>query len=456
MTVPNIILISLDSLRADHLSINGYPRTTSPTLSEILQDERSTFFENCFTTTAWTLPAHASVFTGLYPSEHGVFDGDLKIDPEITFPQKLTDAGYQTEAFLNNGWLTKSGVTDGFNERTNIFEMDTPSNIVTKNLNRINMLLSRTDDGAKKTIANFKRRYSTVSQPFFAFLHLMEPHYLYNPVRPYHRSYNTQSTMRLLLKQRNIYTQRGKYYDGQVTVKESDLDGFVDLYDGEIKYVDAQLKNLMSILKTMGEFKNTMVVIFGDHGELFGEDGLIGHHFSLADTLLHVPLLVKWPQRYHPITESRVSSYVELSDLFGTILKAAGLDDAVNNERTLKSKCADNSKTAYAEYKAPASLVESFKTQTRDGTFPAHLRTNIKALRHGKYKLTVTDEEIALFNIESDPNEGTDVSREKPDVVTDLRERMNDYIGNGQTKASNSTTAFSEDVEKQLKDLGYI
>jgi arylsulfatase A-like enzyme len=449
-------LISLDSLRADHLAFYGYNRETAPTLSSLISRDDVILFKNAYTTTAWTHPAHASVFTGLYPSEHGVFDVNFEIDPQITLPAKLSTAGYDTIAFLNNGWLTRSNITDGFNERVDIFEMDTPSNVITRNLNRLEMLLSLTDSGAKQTIANFERRHSTLSQPFFAFFHFMEPHYLYDPVRPHHRSYTTQSTIHLLLKQREVYTQRGKFYDGQVSINDSHMEGFVDLYDGEIEYIDSQLEKLFSLLKAESMFDDTMIIVFGDHGELFGRNGLIGHHFSLANELLHVPLLVKWPEEYRPIAESQVESYVEISDLFGTILATAGLGNECPDARTLETKASTDTHTIYAEYRTPQSLINKFEDQTSDGSFPSHLNTDIKAFRRENYKLVIESGEKKLYDVKSDPDETNDISDERSDLVSDLYEKLNKREGENYQSSDGSAVNFSDAVKEQLQNLGYI
>ena len=455
MYQPNIVMISLDSLRADHLPFFGYNRETTPNLQSLLSNKNTTLFKNAYTTTAWTHPSHASVFTGLYPREHGVFDGNHEVDPQITLPAKLSAAGYETVAYLNNGWLTKSGVTDGFNRRVNVFERDTPSNVVTKNLNRIKMLLSLTDAGAKQTIDYFEDDQPSLSQPFFTFFHFMEPHYIYNSVRPYHRSYSTQSTMRLLLKQREVYTQRGKFYDGQIPLQDSQLDGFVDLYDGEIRYIDSKIEKLFSLLKLENDFDDTMIVIFGDHGELFGEGDLIGHHFSLSDKLLHIPLVIKWPKGYRPISDSEVDSFVELSDLFGTILSVSRHEDEGPDTRMLEAKVNSDNRTAYAEYRTPQSLVDKFNDQINDSSFPSYLKTNIKVFRRGKYKLVVESGDTKLYNMKSDPDETNNLSDELPDVVSGLSEQLIEREGDNHPSSDGSAN-FSDNVKEQLERLGYI
>lgn len=457
MNQPNIVLISLDSLRADHLPFYGYSRETAPELASLLNNEKTTLFENAYSTTAWTLPSHASVFTGLHPSEHGIFDETNEIDSRATLPAYLSRTGYDTMAFVNNGWLTRGGITDAFQTRVNIFETVTPSNVFRRNVNRLQMLLSLTDSGATRTLQEFDRRYSELAQPYFVFFHFMEPHYLYNPVRPYNQFYNQRSTIRLLLKQRAIYRHRGKYYDNRIPLHDNHLEGFTDLYDGEINYIDEKLSDLFEHLRSVDDFDDSLIVIFGDHGELFGEDDLIGHHFSLSDSLLHVPLLVKWPSETQLIADSRVSAFVELSDLFKTILELTGLEnDTVPEGRTLMRKHEVNCRTAYAEYETPNSLIETFKAQTSDGAFPDHLDTAIRALRKGRYKLVITEDELKLYNLDSQAGEQTDISSSEPDILTNMKEMLDGHTKDVEVKTRTSSEAFSADVKEQLQKLGYL
>ncbi len=137
MTTPNVILLTLDSLRADHLPTYGYSRSTSPTLTEFGNRSDVTVFQNAFATTAWTLPSHTSLFTGLSTVRHGLYDEGLRINPEHTLAANLSKADYDTIALLNNGWLANGGVTDAFNETVDIFDMDVPSGFVEQNLNRL-------------------------------------------------------------------------------------------------------------------------------------------------------------------------------------------------------------------------------------------------------------------------------------------------------------------------------
>jgi len=460
----NVLLLSLDSLRVDHLPTYGYSRDTAPTLTDFGDRSDVTVFENAFATTAWTLPSHTSLFTGLPTIRHGLYDKGLRIDPEHTLAAHLSDASYDTTAFLNNGWLTNGGATDAFDETFEIFNMDVPSGFVERNLNRLEMMFSIQDSGADDSIGRFREWLpdrSTVGSreesPFFAFFHLMEPHYLYNPRRPYHKQYVDQSVMRLLIKQREIYTQRGKYFAGETSISPKQMRGFVDLYDSEIRYLDDKLADLFDELRRVDKFENSLIVIVGDHGELFGEYDLIGHHFSLADELLHVPLFVKWPDGTNPLTTNRSDAFVSLSNVFKTILDVADVEPSADFDRvSLEDQHANGNQRVFAHYRTPESMLESFREQAnRPFSYNDEYDTELSIVRDGTDKLVVSDDDVRLYDLSTNEGETRDRSDDRPERVDELRAVLDEHLSQ-ESLATQSTGGFSEGVQQQLEDLGYI
>lgn len=462
---PNIILLSLDSLRADHLSTYGYSRDTAPTLSELATRSDTTVFDNAFATTAWTLPSHTSLFTGLPTVQHGVYDEGLRIDSEHTLAARLSTAGYETAAFLNNGWLTKGGITEAFDERFKIFNSGQTSGAIDRNLNRLKMLLSMQDSGAEKSIQRFRdwvdRKETSVGHlrdmPFFAFFHLMEPHYLYNPMRPYHKQYVDQSVMRSLVKQRQIYTERGRYFSGETSISEQQIDGFVDLYDSEIRYLDTKLQQLFDTLRHRNLFDESLIIILGDHGELFGEHNLIGHHFSLAEEVLHVPLIVKWPNGANPIEAGNSKAFVSLSDIFKTIIGFSSIDASSKyNRYSLEEQHNSDNQRVFAHYQTPDSMLDSFREQINNRfDFNKEYDTSISIVREGSEKLTIAGGDSRYYKLDTPRGETKDCSNNNQDRVAELQSLLDDHLA-VDSLADDSGDGFSEDVEEQLESLGYI
>lgn len=462
---PNIILLSLDSLRADHLPTYEYSRNTAPMLAEFGDRSDVTVFQNAFATTAWTLPSHTSLFTGLPTVQHGLYDRGLRINPKHTLAAHLSKAGYNTAAFLTNGWLTNGGVTDAFDKTVDIFERDVPSGFIERNLNRLEILFSMQDDGADNTVQSFRKWLqedrntagADDESPFFGFFHLMEPHYLYNPMRPYHKQYVDQSVMRLLFKQREIYTKRGKYFAGETSVSPTQMRGFVNLYDSEIRYLDDKITEIFNELRRTDEFEDSLIIIVGDHGELFGEYDLIGHHFSLSDEILRVPLFVKWPNGSNPLSTNRSEAFVSLSNVFKTAVDVANVEPPTDFGRvSLQEQHANDNQRIFAHYRAPESMLKSFREQVNQ-PFPYHdeYDTELSVVRDGSDKLIVSDEAIRLYDLDTEEGEMKDRSKNRPERTSELQTILDDHLAQ-ESLATESTNDFSKSVQQQLEDLGYI
>jgi arylsulfatase A-like enzyme len=232
--------------------------------------------------------------------------------------------------------------------------------------------------------------------------------------------------------------------------------GFIDLYDSEIHYLDSQLSNLFKQLREYKQFSNSLIIILGDHGELFGEYGLIGHHFSLSDELLNVPLLVKWPANNIPIENNRSNSFVSLASVFKTILDLAEVkqfDGPI--QPSLIENHRNNNKRVYAHYTTPKSMINKFNKQISDQfSFDKNYNTTISMVRDGPRKLTVTSDgenfcsdNLSIVNDESNVNPNRNGSK----LISALKDHISQesiYI--------ESSSGFSREVQQQLEDLGYI
>ncbi|WP_459190890.1 sulfatase [Halosimplex sp. J119] len=453
MSRPNILLVSLDSLRADHLSMYGHSRTTSPNLQQLCTQRQTTLFKNAYATTTWTLPSHASVFTGREPAEHGIFDKGTKIDPSQTLPQILGRKGYQTAAFINNGWLTQAGITDGFDSRFDIFEMEMPSNELTKQLNRLKIVLSLKDNGAKTTINQFKKWMESTND-WFTFLHFNEPHYLYNPPRSYQNPYLSGSTISSILKQRRVFTKQGDFYADNTSVSTSEMNTFTNLYDGEINYIDEQLGKLFEYLKKTGEWENTLLIVFADHGELFGERGLVGHHFCLDNALLHVPLIIKWPTTsgsYPSINESIIS----LKYIFGTVLEAVGCDHPRSNALQQYDQESERDTCVFADYRTPPSLLNQYREQSPEFDFSEY-DVSLQAVQTQDYKLIEDGDDEVLYEITGVNQELEIPKGDNEEIYIRLKEKLDSRSQNLSLMDQEDQNGLNPKVEDNLKDMGYL
>jgi len=302
----NVILISIDSLRADHLGAYGYRRDTSPAMDGMARD--GVLFRRHISTTSWTLPAHMSLLTGRSLLGHGVVSDDRSLSKAVpTIAESFQNGGYETHAIVSAPYLnSRYGFARGFDDyddKTIFFETNEDSyRSVTapKLIEAANAFLARPRD-----------------KPFFLFLHFWDVHYDYAPGSPYDTMFDPDYT--------GTVDGNNFYFDASIRkgMQERDLEHLLALYDGEIRLVDDQIAKLKAELARLGIAGRTMVAVVADHGDEFFEHGNKGHHRTLYEEVLHVPFLLQVPGRKP--SDSVVDEEVSLVDVGPTLLGLAGL-----------------------------------------------------------------------------------------------------------------------------------
>jgi arylsulfatase A-like enzyme len=296
----NVILISLDTLRADHLSCYGYFRETSPTIDKFAED--ALLYSNAFSTAPSTLPSHMSIFTSLHPTTHGMMyrDDFLPLSGKIrTLPEILRTHGYETYGYFDGGLLTPQY---GFRRGFVSYKWKT------------NALVYRAVDLIK-------------DKPVFLFIHYFDVHctpvnssseFIYDGP-PEFRDRYTQS--QLNHKPRDVFF-------GKVKLTDEELEQVTARYDGGILHVDFQLKELFAVLKKKGLFENSLIIITSDHGESLGFKGMMYRHGWLYDVGLHVPLLIKLPKDFETTgpKQGKIDYLVRSIDIMPTILEILSID----------------------------------------------------------------------------------------------------------------------------------
>src|SRR6266849_5911329 len=304
---PNVVVITIDTLRADHLGCYGYKQIRTPNIDALAAD--ATRFERAYTAVPVTLPSHTVMFTGTYPMLSGMHDfAANKLNPtQPTLASVLKEHGYVTGAVVASAVLdSRFGLNHGFDfyydhfdfsrlQESNIGEMERPGNVV-----------------ADITLDWLGKNYQ---KKFFLWMHLYDPHYPYRPPAPYSEEYRDR------------------------------------LYDGEIAFADAQVGRLLEFLKNKGLYQSTLIVLSGDHGESLGEHGEKTHGFFIYNATLHVPLIVHLPGGVHART---VANLVNLADLMPTVLAALNIQipAQVQGQSLLplmSPKKEDNARSLYAE-----------------------------------------------------------------------------------------------------------
>lgn len=297
---PSVILISIDTLRADHLGLYGYERATSPFLDRWA--ERCVVFERAFSPAAWTLSAHMTMLTGLYPEQHGVLEGDLALAPEVPLlAEHFARAGYRTLGFYQPTWVHPR---HGFGRGFEVF---------------------RAHDDAEQAGEHLFEELARAprDQPLFLFAHLFDVHSdsaergtLYSAPEPYRELYVPGAAQRLA-----GVTFLG-LKDGN-KIEPARRTDMIALYDEGIRHVDAVLERWFARLEADGRLANALVVVTADHGESLGQRGPLGGHGGVHQEGVRVPLLVRLPGDARAGT--RVTTSAHLIDLVPTLLEFAGL-----------------------------------------------------------------------------------------------------------------------------------
>jgi arylsulfatase A-like enzyme len=311
---PNVILVSIDTLRADHVGLYGYARDTTPFLDRFARD--ATVFERAFTTCPWTLVAHMTMLTGLFPAQHGVVHAELGLSPHVPLlSERLQRAGYQTLALYYPSWIHERF---GFQRGFDVF--------------RSHGSAEEGGEHAREELGRIDR-----ARPWFLFYHLFDvhngamttgTHMIYPSPEPFQDMFLPNAADRLpKLPPDVIWESRDLLDPGQ-------LEALVALYDGGIRHVDARLEELFAWLGEEGLLENTLVIVTSDHGEALGQRGRLSGHGDLAQEGLHVPLVVRHPRGRS--AGQRVSEVTHLGDIVPTVLDVAGLPrDALLPGRSL-------------------------------------------------------------------------------------------------------------------------
>ena len=332
---PNVLLIILDTVRAWNLGIYGYARPTTPRLA--VMAGQGTVFDRVLSTAPWTTPAHASLFTGRNPGELSVSWTAPLDGAHATVAEVLARAGYQTSAFVANYRYAGSstGLARGF-ARYDDYPRDPIHALRSTSIG--SRLLARTwvaervgrrllvggKAGGEVTDAFIRwldgeRR---AERPFFTFLNYFDAHAPYLAPTPFDSTYARVAAAGG--ERRAEYWRRMQRAFGPSPVPVNELSESLDGYDGAINYLDIQVDSVLQALAARGLLDNTLVIVTSDHGELFGEHGVIQHGNSMYLPVLHVPLLVRWPGRVP--AGDRIQAPVSLRHVARTIVDAAGVE----------------------------------------------------------------------------------------------------------------------------------
>jgi arylsulfatase A-like enzyme len=454
---PNILLIVMDAARAENLSCYGYSRPTTPNLEQFAT--HSVVYEMAISPAGWTLPAHASMFTGLYPSRHGADDQHKFLSPESpTMAELLRALGYITLAYCYNAYVgPATGLNRGFQSFSN--RLIHAPNGLGKVISRMDRGTARVmgwrDSGARyinAQVIKALRQLQSDDRPFFIFINYLEPHVPYRSPRKYNR-YLPDTISPKELKELNL--DPWKYLTDPASMDERDFEILRSLHDSAITYLDTRIAEVLNWLKELRLLDDTMVIITADHGENLGDHQLMGHGYCLYDSLLHVPLIIHYPKGI--VTPGRVTHQVQTLDLLPTILAlveetSTEAYDSLQGYNLLSSTRRD---FTVAEQSKPD--LTNFYSRFPDVDVSRFDRA-LKMIRTERHKyIHASDGRHELYDLQADPGEVRSIVGEQPNIAGDLDLRLTEWYARFEPiLPADQAPEFDEEVKARLRALGYL
>jgi arylsulfatase A-like enzyme len=506
---PDVIFLVLDTQRADRLSCYGYPLQTSPYLDQFAAD--ATLFKAAIAPAQWTIPSHASMFTGVYPSSHQTVQSYSVIPDQLpTLAERLSAGGYFTAGFCNNplvgvinnglrrgfySFLNYSGLLNAYPNQAGVGirrglldrYRQMFKRLLAGILNRVQDAFARSDTllalsftplmvplwqtalsfkgNTAKSLADaaqllIDRPKVAAKQPIFAFINLMGTHMPYHPPRRYMEQFaphvlrDRKAQTYLRRFNSDVYGWLAPLAGALNEQQKATLDG---MYDAEVAAQDEQVGIFLHKLEQAGVLDNTLVIICSDHGEHLGEKQFIGHSLSVYNELVRVPLIIRDPDGHLP-RGTVVEQVVSTRRLFHTVLAAAGLADEQESSLSLSSDVDHH--PVFAEAIPPQNVVNLMQKRQPELVRDRACDQPRRAVWVGNHKLIETGNlHLELYDFYDDPHESLNLSDILPENVEVLQECLQAFAG--QTEGAIATLqrapGFDDpEVQRRLRDLGYL
>ena len=421
----NVLLVTVDTLRADHCSVSGYARETTPQLAALARE--GVRVELAYAPMPTTGPSHASMFTGLYPITHGVVKNGLTLEQDFgTLAEALREKGYDTAAVVSSFVLdARFGYAQGFEAYDDEFEAGHGS--IERHALEGHEVEEGFDRRADETTGRARavlERLAARPKPFFLFVHYFDPHAPYAPPEPW----------------------AGRF-DGGAT---DELSRAIDAYDGEIAFVDDAIGKLLEALRAAGLERNTLVVVTADHGEGLMQHGHMAHGVQIYEEAVRVPLLFHLPGRLP--AGGTLSGPVELVDLLPTILDLAGheVPAGLHGRSVARAVAGD----AALDPERPVHLHRRHYVARAIGDLA--VAGEKLGLRLGSWKYIEGEGEGTreLFDLAADPGERVSLAEARPEIAASLAERIRAW--RTATGRGVQVETLSPEDRERLRALGYV
>ncbi len=477
---PNVVLVVFDTLRVDRLGCYGYDRPTSPHIDAFAAD--SVLFKRAVSPGIWTVPSHASMFTGLHGSQHGMSWADAYLPERFaTLAEVLKGRDYDTLGLSNNPHVSP---TNNYHQGFDRFE--DPSRLEHTARGWLYLFirmvvyqdsplgpwfgrwyLNRAGGRVTHRLADRWLADRDSDKPFFLFINYMEPHRPCEPTRAHRRAFvddddlarsykldqSGQAVYRYMLAGAPIYSPR-------------DMAILSDLYDARVRELDDFFADLMRTLDEHADLDNTLIILTSDHGENLGDHGMLDHQYCIYNTLIHVPLIVRYPPAWQP---QQTDAVVQTLDIFPTVLRAVGAQVKQTKPlfaRSLEAALAEDDatppRTAYAEYLLapswPFLLIKPYHPDFNSEPW----KVSYRAVVTDRWKLIVPSEgDRELYDWQAEPGEESDLADRHSVDASRLHQRLKGWLGSFNPiepggPSDRPPGPINVDRRARLRDLGYL
>ncbi|MHC4705990.1 MAG: sulfatase-like hydrolase/transferase [Planctomycetota bacterium] len=409
--IRNILLISIDTCRADHLGCYGYPLDTTPNIDAIANE--GIVFEQVISPQPYTLPAHCSMLTGTIPPYHGVFDNtDYKLsEADVTLAELLKEKGYVTAGFVSSFVMdSRFGLGQGFDLYDDDFEKASDTMGINQQI------------GGETTHDVIEWLHAHKDEKNFVFLHYYDPHFTYEPPEPFASKF------------RNVPPPEN------VTTKFEQV--LFDGYAGEIAYTDHCIGQVVDKLRQLGLYDSTLIIITSDHGEMLGQHGEGFHGYFLYQPALRVPLIFKLPQSSE---HRRITSTVGLVDIVPTVCSVLGIELSTPVQGHDLSPC------FHSDWLPPSDR-HIFCQSLEPTKYNASSLLGVVTDRY-KYIKTTRSE---LYDLIDDPDELNNIAAEQADQLQMMEERLRQILDETTQGKGQSKERLDNQTRERLESLGYV
>ncbi len=470
---PNILFVVWDTVRADHLSLYGYGRNTTPKLDRWAENAR--VFENCLSTAPITVSSHAAMFTGLLPTESGASNAHQWLnESSLTLAELLSEVNYRTFAWSANPHISREeNFTQGFEVVKHPWDSSVRAEaraIVTQKVagdssNELGKRLGKgeVDGWTLKAAGGLAQpalmqwlEATPADKPFFAFINYMEAHRPLIPARRFREAFMTASEIDRSYKVDVSWVPMWAFSFGLSEIEPRDLETMESVYDASLLELDELFDDLLTALRKAGQLENTIVVLTSDHGEHLGDHHMLDHQFSVFDSLLSVPLVIHYPKAFEPGRDQNpVSNY----DLFPTLVELSGIEfkhSRVSGARSLVGLSAPDTaslRPRMAEF--PAPFTKPFRPLRR--SYPdwdeEPWKQSLRALTVGSDKLIRGS--AGRLELYRDGDEERNVIGDHPELRDELVSELDRWTGALTPATLEPIRESSEEHREMLNDLGY-